>query len=129
MAIADPNVNAIDELKLATRLSIELGVSSKEDIVHEVKRLARAAEAFGARAMLEAEEEELAAEEDDAAGDDLEAEDGISDAPLVRLVNSIIFQAAEEGAWTFTSSRSPIRSSSGSARTASCTRCSGCRSG
>ena len=30
--------------------------------------------------------------------DDLEAEDGISDAPLVRLVNSLIFQAAEDGA-------------------------------
>src|SRR5829696_247512 len=90
--------NAIDELKLATRLPIELGVASKDDILHEVKRLARAAEAFGARAMLEAEEEELASEEEEEGGDDLEAEDGISDAPLVRLVNSIIFQAAEEGA-------------------------------
>ena len=30
--------------------------------------------------------------------DDLEADDGISDAPLVRLVNSLIFQAAEDGA-------------------------------
>src|SRR5438046_2790358 len=30
--------------------------------------------------------------------DDLEADDGISDAPLVRLVNSVIFQAAEDGA-------------------------------
>src|SRR5918912_345224 len=30
--------------------------------------------------------------------DDLEAEDGVSDAPLVRLVNSVIFQAAEDGA-------------------------------
>ena len=30
--------------------------------------------------------------------DDLEVDDGISDAPLVRLVNSIIFQAAEDGA-------------------------------
>ena len=30
--------------------------------------------------------------------DDLEADDGISDAPLVRLVNSIIFEAAEDGA-------------------------------
>jgi general secretion pathway protein E len=36
------------------------------------------------------------AEEDDA--DDLEADDGFSDAPLVRLVNSVIFQAAEDGA-------------------------------
>src|SRR6266511_2782582 len=38
---------------------------------------------------LEAEEEEV---------DDLEVDDGISDAPLVRLVNSVIFQAAEDGA-------------------------------
>ena len=30
--------------------------------------------------------------------DDLEADDGISDAPLVRLVNSVIFQAAEDSA-------------------------------
>ena len=34
----------------------------------------------------------------DVQADDLEADDGISDAPLVRLVNSIIFQAAEDGA-------------------------------
>jgi len=31
-------------------------------------------------------------------GDDLEMEDGVSDAPLVRLVNSVIFQAAEDRA-------------------------------
>ena len=35
---------------------------------------------------------------DAANNDDLEADDGISDAPLVRLVNQIIFQAAEDGA-------------------------------
>ncbi len=100
IAIADPqNVNAVDELKLATRLQIELAVGSKEDILHEIKRLARAAEAFGARSMIDeaiVEEEEAQAEDEE--GDDLEAEDGISDAPLVRLVNSLIFQAAEEGA-------------------------------
>jgi type IV pilus assembly protein PilB len=100
VAIADPqNVNAVDELKLATRLQLELGVASREDILHEVKRLARAAEAFGARAAIDeaiVDEEQLLEEEED--GDDLEAEDGISDAPLVRLVNSLIFQAAEEGA-------------------------------
>ena len=100
IAIADPqNVNAVDELKLATRLQIELAVGSREDILHEVKRLARAAEAFGARSLIDeaiVEEEQAQAEDDE--GDDLEAEDGISDAPLVRLVNSLIFQAAEEGA-------------------------------
>jgi type IV pilus assembly protein PilB len=97
VAVADPqNVNAIDELKLATRLPLELSIAAREDILAEVKRLARAAEAFGARAMLEVEEEDLVVEEEED-GDDLEAEDGISDAPLVRLVNSIIFQAAEDG--------------------------------
>jgi type IV pilus assembly protein PilB len=100
IAIADPqNVNAVDELRLATRLQIELAIASKDDIVHEVKRLARAAEAFGARSMIdEAIVEEEQALEEEEEGDDLEAEDGISDAPLVRLVNSLIFQAAEEGA-------------------------------
>ena len=100
IAIADPqNVNAVDELKLATRLQIELAVGSREDILHEVKRLARAAEAFGARSMIdEAIDEEQQAIDEAEEGDDLEAEDGISDAPLVRLVNSLIFQAAEEGA-------------------------------
>ena len=97
IAIADPqNVNAIDELKLATRLPIELAIASREDILVEVRRLARAAEAFGARALIEAEED-LDVEEEGEEGDDLEVEDGISDAPLVRLVNSIIFQAAEDG--------------------------------
>src|SRR5918992_902706 len=100
IAIADPqNVNAVDELRLATRLQIELAVASRDDILHEVKRLARAAEAFGARSMIdEAIDEEEAALDEEEQGDDLEAEDGISDAPLVRLVNSLIFQAAEEGA-------------------------------
>ena len=97
VAVADPqNVNAIDELKLATRLPLELAVATRDDILAEVRRLARAAEAFGARAMLEVEEDEPQLEGQEE-GDDLEAEDGISEAPLVRLVNSIIFQAAEDG--------------------------------
>jgi type IV pilus assembly protein PilB len=96
VAVADPqNVNAIDELKLATRLPLELAVASREDILVEVRRLSRAAEAFGARALLEAEEEEVELEAEE--GDDLEVEDGVSEAPLVRLVNSLIFQAAEDG--------------------------------
>jgi type IV pilus assembly protein PilB len=97
IAVADPkNVHAIDELRLATRYQLELAVAAPEDIETEVRRLVRAAEAFGARAVLEDEEdfEEVSEEEED----DLEADDGISEAPLVRLVNSLIFQAAEDGA-------------------------------
>jgi type IV pilus assembly protein PilB len=94
VAVADPgNVQAIDELRLSTRLQIELAVANREDIMGEIRRLIRASEAFGARAVLEDEE----GEEEEAA-DDLEVDDGISDVPLVRLVNSIIFQAAEDGA-------------------------------
>src|SRR5689334_8182847 len=97
VAIADPgNVHAIDELRLATRYQLELGVASREDIENEIRRLVRASEAFGARAALDEEEGLIEAEEEEA--DDLEVEDGISDVPLVRLVNSIIFQAAEDGA-------------------------------
>ena len=96
IAVADPqNVHAIDELRLATRYQLELAVAAPEDIESEVRRLVRAAEAFGARAVLEEEEELDEAPEEE---DDLEADDGISDAPLVRLVNSLIFQAAEDGA-------------------------------
>src|SRR5919204_4037459 len=97
VAIADPgNVHAIDELRLATRHQVELSVASRDDILAEIRRLSRASEAFGARAVLE--EEAAALEEEEEEVDDLEVDDGISDAPLVRLVNSIIFQAAEDGA-------------------------------
>jgi type IV pilus assembly protein PilB len=96
VAIADPgNIQGIDELRLATRHPLELAVASREDILAEIRRLARASEAFGARTAVE---EELAATEEEEEADDLEVDDGISDAPLVRLVNSVIFQAAEDGA-------------------------------
>jgi type IV pilus assembly protein PilB len=97
IAVANPqNVHAIDELRLATRYQLELAVASREDIEGEIRRLARAAEAFGTRAILEEEESQF--EEEREEEDDLEADDGISEAPLVRLVNSLIFQAAEDGA-------------------------------
>src|SRR6266480_1945896 len=54
IAVADPgNIQAIDELRIATRYQVELGVASKEDILSEIRRLLRASEAFGARAAVE----------------------------------------------------------------------------
>jgi type IV pilus assembly protein PilB len=98
VALADPgNVHAIDELRLATRYQLELGVASREDIENEIRRLVRASQALGATAVLD-EEEALLGDGVEEDGDDLEVDDGISDVPLVRLVNSIIFQAAEDGA-------------------------------
>src|ERR671935_183881 len=97
IAVADPaNLHGIDELRLATRYPLELAVAPRDDVLAEIRRLVRASEAFGARSILE--EEAAAEEEPEEVDDDLEADDGISDAPLVRLVNSVIFQAAEDGA-------------------------------
>jgi type IV pilus assembly protein PilB len=97
VAIADPtNVQAIDELRLATpRYTLEVGVAPREDIELELRRKVRASEAWERAALVE---DEFEVEEDDEDADDLEADDGVSDAPLVRLVNSIILQAAEDGA-------------------------------
>jgi type IV pilus assembly protein PilB len=98
IAVADPgNIQGIDELRLATRHSLEIGVAARDDIFVEIRRLSRASEAFGARAAAAEGELELLEEEEEET-DDLEVDDGISDAPLVRLVNSVIFQAAEDGA-------------------------------
>jgi len=96
VAIADPaNVHGIDELRIATRHAVELAVASRDDIMLELRKLSRTSQTLGAQAAID--EEQLRVEEEEE-GADLEADDGISDAPLVRLVNSVIFQAAEDGA-------------------------------
>jgi type IV pilus assembly protein PilB len=95
VAVADPtNVQSIDELRLATRFTLDVHVAPREDIDLELRRLQRASEAWERAALVE--DELVEGEEEE--GDDLEADDGVSDAPLVRLVNSIILQAAEDGA-------------------------------
>jgi type IV pilus assembly protein PilB len=92
VAITDPeNVHAIDELRLATRFPVQFAIAPEEDVLLEIRRLSRANEAFSS--VLD---DDLVPVDETA--DDLEAEDGITDGPMVRLVNSIIFQAAEEGA-------------------------------
>jgi type IV pilus assembly protein PilB len=97
VAIADPqNIHGIDALRLASRHPIALRVASSEEIAAELGRLTRTAEAFGTRSGMSDADVLEVIDEDEL--DDLEVDDGISDAPLVRLVNSIIFEAAEDGA-------------------------------
>jgi type IV pilus assembly protein PilB len=94
VALADPsNILAVDELRLATKHHLDLAIAGREDIAAELEKLERASEVYDTQAAME--EFEVVSEDD---GDDLEAEDGVSDAPLVRLVNSIIMQAASDGA-------------------------------
>ncbi len=95
VALSDPtNIHAIDELRLATRHQIELAVAPAEEILEEIQRLERSSDAMSGRGGLDLDSIEVITEEES----ELDADDGISDAPLVRLVNSIIFQAAEDGA-------------------------------
>ena len=94
VAVANPgDIHGIDELRLATRYAIDLSVASRDDISAEVARIARMSEFNEAQSVLD----EIAYSSDDE-DEDLEADDGVSDAPLVRLVNSIIMQAAGDGA-------------------------------
>ena len=94
VAVADPeDIHGIDELRLATRHTVEVHVASREDILAELERLTRNSEVMETQSVLD--ELEVVSEDD---ADDLEVDDGVSDAPLVRLVNSIIMQAATDGA-------------------------------
>src|SRR5581483_7214308 len=93
VAIADPqDVHAIDELRLATRYHLSLGVAPRDAILAELDRIGRVA-------LAPAEPvEEARASPVDADVVDLEEEDGVTEGPIVRIVNSVILQAAEDGA-------------------------------
>ncbi|HEU4656144.1 MAG TPA: ATPase, T2SS/T4P/T4SS family [Capillimicrobium sp.] len=89
VAMEDPsNVVAIDDLALRTGLTIKPAVASREDIAAVIARLNRLdtaiADAVEDEAVQEADVTELHAE--------------ASDTPVVKLVNSIIAQAVEQGA-------------------------------
>ncbi|MBS1870836.1 MAG: Flp pilus assembly complex ATPase component TadA [Actinobacteria bacterium] len=90
VAMADPaNVLAVDDIAMLTRLDVRPAVASREDVATLVARLDR----FG-DSVREAVDEEVA--EDDA--EVVELHESADDAPIVKLVNSIIAQAAERGA-------------------------------
>jgi type IV pilus assembly protein PilB len=98
IAVADPaNIQLTDELRIVSPYPIDLGVAAAADIDAELHRLAHGnepksrAEMFGADAAPSVEEDE-----DDIV--DLEADDGFSDVLPIQLVNSVILQAANEGA-------------------------------
>src|SRR3954470_21236179 len=89
VAIADPsNVLALDDLKLMTGHEIQPVVASREDIAGVIGRMSRLDEAIS-----EAVEEEM-----DDLGEVTDIRETAEDAPVVKLVNSIIAQAVEDGA-------------------------------
>ncbi|MBA3300296.1 MAG: Flp pilus assembly complex ATPase component TadA, partial [Thermoleophilaceae bacterium] len=88
VAMTDPsNVLAIDDLKLMTGHEIRPVVATADDIVSIVVRMNRLDKAI-AEAVEEDEEIEPVAE----------IRESAEDAPVIKLVNSVIAQAIEEGA-------------------------------
>lgn len=91
VAMADPaNVLAVDDLKLMTGQEIRPVVASAEDIGAVIGRMTRLDEA-----VAEAVEEE---EEEDPLQPVTDIRESAEDAPVIKLVNSIVAEAVEAGA-------------------------------
>ncbi len=94
VAIADPReIQLIDDLKLVSSYPIDLAVASEIDIDFELKRLLRSHEVV---VRAQAMEDELPGYVQETT--DLAADDGVSETPPIKLVNSIVVQAVEDEA-------------------------------
>jgi type IV pilus assembly protein PilB len=91
VAMADPsNVLALDDMKLMTGHDIRPVVASPEDIAALITKLSRLDDAVAAAVEEEDEEDDLTPV--------TEIHESAEDAPVVKLVNSVILQAVEDGA-------------------------------
>jgi type IV pilus assembly protein PilB len=90
VAMSDPaNVLAIDDISLLTHLDVKPAVASEEDIASLIARMNRFEDAVQ-EAVDEGEEE--------AGLEVVDLHESADDAPVIKLVHSIIAQAAERGA-------------------------------
>jgi type IV pilus assembly protein PilB len=97
IAVADPaNIQLTDELRMVSAYPIDLGVAAAADIDAELHRLTHGQEPKS-RATLLGEHVSIA-EGDEHEVVDLEAADGFSESAPIKLVNSVILQASNEGA-------------------------------
>ncbi len=89
VAMADPaNVLAVDDIALMTRLDVKPAVASLDDIASLIARMNRFEDAVR-EAVDEAEDGEV---------EIVDLHESADDAPVIKLVHSIIAQAAERGA-------------------------------
>jgi len=91
LAMADPsNVLAVDDIAMLTRLDVRPAVASIDDISNLISRMNRFEEAVQ-EAVREGEEEAGSLEV-------VDLRESADDAPVIKLVHSIIAEAAERGA-------------------------------
>ncbi len=89
VAMADPaNVLAVDDIALMTRLDVRPAVAAPEDIAALIARMNRFEDAV----------QEAVDEGDDGEVEIVDLHESADDAPVIKLVHSIIAQAAERGA-------------------------------
>jgi type IV pilus assembly protein PilB len=91
VAMADPsNIVAVDDIAIMTGLEVRPAVASREDVAALITRLNRIDEAVS-EATAEEEDEEEETEV-------VDLHESAGDAPVIKLVHSIIGQAVEQGA-------------------------------
>ncbi|MDX6622884.1 MAG: type pilus assembly protein PilB [Solirubrobacterales bacterium] len=96
VAAADPaNVLAVDDIQIATGLDCRIAVAAKADVESLLSRLGTLQNA-AADAIITADDEET--EEAEALASVSEMQAGAEDAPVIKLVYSILAQAVGEGA-------------------------------
>ncbi len=89
VAIADPmNVFAVDDLKIMTGYEIQPAIASEEDIFAAIARLNRVEDS-----ITESPGDGLAEPEEN-----LDIREATNEAPIVKLVNSVIAQSVDDGA-------------------------------
>ncbi|HEV2057714.1 MAG TPA: ATPase, T2SS/T4P/T4SS family [Solirubrobacteraceae bacterium] len=90
VAMADPaNVLAVDDIALLTGKEIRPAVTSRDDILNLISRLTHLEDVVAS---------DIYEDEEEAAADVVDLRESADDAPVIRLVNQIIAQAAEQGA-------------------------------
>jgi type IV pilus assembly protein PilB len=90
IAMADPaNVLAVDDIALMTGYEVKVAVASREDIAVLISRQSRL-DHVAATA-------EIDSGPDDGIGEIVDLRESADDAPVIKLVNQIIAQAAEQG--------------------------------
>ena len=97
VAAADPaNVLAVDDIQIATGLDCHIAVAARADVESLLGRLGTLQNAAAEAIIEEQDEEDFGAEESLAAVSDMQA--SAEDAPVIKLVYSILAQAVGEGA-------------------------------
>ncbi len=93
VAMVDPaNIFAIDDLRILTGCDVEPAIATEEDIFGQISKLRRLEDKVGQNLEEQLDSTEMSPDEV------RDIREQVDEAPIVKLVNSIMAQAAEDGA-------------------------------